>query len=175
MRRCIAIPVVLLAIADCSRTAGAPPRLTAWPENPCAVLTAEEVAAATGLVVTNVRRAPSIAKLVQAYESGRDPGPGTYICVYETRSDYVDITIVGPPEDQRSSKAYWVARESYFRTFPGSARPIPNIGEDAWLAGGADLHVLARRDLHFAVTARMARRGADTTLIALARAVVAKF
>jgi len=173
-RRLAALTIVVL-IPACSRAGRPPSHLTSWPENPCAVLAAEQVASATGLVVTNVRRASSIAKVVQASESGVAPGLGKYICVYETRSDYVDITIVAPPAEQRSTAAYWAARETYFRTFPGSARPVPGLGQDAWLAGGAALHVLAGPDLHFAVTARMYRAGADEVLIAVARAVLAKF
>jgi len=174
MRRRRTVLLVLLAVAGCSPSRFASARLTSWPENPCAILTADQVASATGLAMTNVRRAPSIGKIVQASRVGGDPGPGKHICVYETRSEYVDVTIVTPPTDQRSSAAYWAAREEYFRTFPGSARPIANLGQDAWLSGGATLRVLARRDLHFAVTARMYQPGADQMLIALARAVLAR-
>jgi hypothetical protein len=149
-------------------------RLTSWPENPCAVLTAEEVTAATGVTVVKLRRAPSIAKIVNATGTGGDPGPGKYICVYETTTENADITIIIPPEAQRTAGAYWAARQEYFRTYPGSARPITDLGQDAWLAGGAVLYVLARRDMHFAVTSRMYQPGSDHVLIALARAVLAR-
>jgi hypothetical protein len=35
------------------------------------------------------------------------------------------------------------------------ARSIPNVAMDAWLAGGADLHVLVRDDEYFTVSAQM--------------------
>ena len=174
MRRHLAVWLILSSTAGCVSAGPESKRLTSWPENPCAVLTAEQVAAATGVTVTKARRAPSILKIVQAGNAAGDPGPGRYICVYETSVENADLTVVIPSEEQRTAGAYWAARQEYFRTFPGSARPIPNLGEDAWLAGGADLHVLARRDLHFSVTSRLYRAGSDTMLVSLARAVLAR-
>jgi hypothetical protein len=94
--------------------------------------------------------------------------------VYETRGAG-DVTILVPLDNQRSSAAYWAARESYFRAYPGSARSVRNLGEDAWLAGGAVLHVLVRRDLHFSVATRSYHEHADQLLVALARAVLSRF
>jgi hypothetical protein len=138
------------------------------------VLTGEQVTSATGIAITKVRRAPSLAKIVQAGTSGGDPGPGKYICVYATPLDERDITIIIPPPDQQSTAYYMDARQSYFRDFPGSGRTIANLGEDAWLAGGSTLYVLARQDMHFVVTARLAPEWPDGLLIAVAQAVLAR-
>ena len=174
MTRHLAVVTLFVAATGCFPAGRGSPRLGAWPDNPCAVLTGEQVTAATRLTVTNVRRAPSIGKVVQAPHTGGDPGPGKYICVYETRSDYVDLYVIAPTPEQSSSVGYWASREQYFRQFPGSARAIANLGEDAWIAGGTTLHVLARHDLHFVVATRMYQEGSDRVLIALARAVLAR-
>jgi len=130
------------------------PRLTTLPDNPCAVLTQEQMAMLTNLEVTAVRRVPSITKVVEAERENREPGPGT-ICVYETDSAFGGISIWVPGRTTRTTDAYWAARSSYFETYRGSARPIPNVGMDAWLAGGADLHVLVRDNEYFTVSAQM--------------------
>lgn len=170
----IALLLIPLYVASCARVKPAPSQLSSWPDNPCAVLEREQVTSATRATVTRVRRAPGIGKIVAASASGRDPGPGEHICVYETR-EFGDITIVAPTADQRSSAAYWRARETYFRAYPGSARSVSNVGEDAWLAAGTVLHVLVRRDLHFSVAMRDHHERAQELLVALAGAVVARF
>jgi hypothetical protein len=103
-----------------------------------------------------------------------NPGPGT-ICAYETRSNYGEITIAVPQPTARSSADYWKNRESYFRSFPGSAQAIPGIGEDAWLAGGGSLYVLIRENEHFIVMAQMYQPTSKIILIELARPVVERF
>src|SRR5688572_8743393 len=57
------------------------------PENPCGLLTTQEVSLATGLVVIEVERVPDILELIRAQEESRNPGPGT-ICSYRTRSEF---------------------------------------------------------------------------------------
>ena len=172
----LTVLLALLPASGCAPTRrAASPRLASWPENPCAVLTPAQVSAVTGLEVTEARRAPSITKIVQAQSAGREPGPGTLICVYETRSAFGEIMIIAPPIEKRSTASYWNARETYFRTYPGSAQSIANLGEDAWISGGADLHVLVRPDLHFAVATQMYQERSRDLLIGLARAVLARF
>jgi hypothetical protein len=128
--------------------------LTTLPDNPCAVLTQEQMATLTRLEVTAVRRVPSIAKVVEAERENREPRPGT-ICVYETDSPFGGISIFVPNRTTRTTDAYWAARSRYFETYRGSARPIPDVAMDACLAGGADLHVLVRDNEFFTVSAQM--------------------
>jgi len=129
------------------------PRLT-LPENPCEVLTREQMATITDLDVIAVRRAASIGKVVQAQRENRAPGAGT-ICIYETQSAFGAISLFVPRRTTRTADAYWAARSQYFETYPGAARSIPGVGMDAWLAGGADLHVLVRGNDYFVVSAQM--------------------
>jgi hypothetical protein len=114
------------------------------PDNPCEVLTRPEMSTITGLDVTAVRREPSIAKIVQAQRDNRKAGPGA-ICSYETRSEFGAITISVPTRAERTNVSYWADRSRYFETFRGAAQFIPGLGMDAWLAGGADLHVLVSK------------------------------
>jgi hypothetical protein len=130
---------------------------------------------------------PTIAKVVDAERENREPRPGT-ICVYETDSAFGGISIVVPDRATRTTGAYWAARSSYFETYRGSARPIPDVALDAWLAGGADLHVLVRDNEYFTVSAQMWSRThpipsgqghefftrAGELLTTIARAIVAR-
>jgi hypothetical protein len=169
------IPTLIVAVCLSSDLAIAQPPplelLPSLPEDPCAVLTLEQVAAATGTDVIESRRVPSILKVVQAQREQREPLPGT-ICAYSTRSDFGDIMIYLPQLSERRSAKYWEARERYFSTFRGSARAIPGLALDAWLAGGASLHVLARQNEYFTVSTQMYQKGSRQLLIALARAVL---
>ena len=169
------VPIAIVAVSlSTERAVSQPPavtRLASLSDNPCAVLSVEQVATATGTRVTASRRVPSILKVVEAQRERREPAPGT-ICVYSTRSEFGELTIYLPPLSERHSANYWEAREKYFRTFPGSARPIPNLGIDAWLAGGASLHVLARGDEYFVVSTQLYQQRSGQELIALSRAVL---
>ena len=149
-------------------------RLTSLPENPCAVLTVEQVAAATGLRVTSMRRVASIPEIVPAQRERREPVAGS-ICSYETRSDFGELNIHVPRRTERRTASYWEARERYFGAFPGSAQAIPDLGIDAWLAGGASLHVLACQDEYFTVSTQMYQVRSRELLVALARAMLGRF
>lgn len=131
-----------------------PSRLTTLPDNPCDLITQKQMAEITDLDVSAVRRVPSINKIEKAERGNREPGPGT-ICVYETHTAFGAIRIFVPPRSTRATDMYWAARSKYFETYRGSARPIANVGVDAWLAGGADLHVLVRNNEYFTVSAQM--------------------
>ena len=129
-------------------------RLTTLPDNPCELFTQAQMAAITDLDVTAVRREPSISKIVEAQRKNHAPGPGT-ICSYETHSPFGAISIFVPPRTARTTAVYWAARSKYFETYPRSARPIPDVAMDAWLAGGAALHVLVRDHEYFSLSAQM--------------------
>ncbi len=175
--------VLLLSSSSCSSGggstgAGAPPapaaaarRIAALPENPCELLTRGEVSIATGLRVRRARKVPDIEEIVAAGREGRAANTST-ICSYDTGGELVAITIIVPPLSDRNAAAYRSAREAYFRQYPGSAKPVAGIGEDAWLAGGTTLHVLAGPNAHFTVATRMAQPSSPDVVAKVARAVV---
>jgi hypothetical protein len=143
------------------------------PENPCAIVTAQEVGAATHLDITEARRVPSIKKIVVALKRGKEPGPGS-ICSYRTPSDVGSISIYVYPTATNAAHAYEADRDRYFRTYPGSGRRVSGVGKDAWLGGGTSLYVLTQDNLRFTLTAQYDTR-ARGLLIPLAVKVVARF
>lgn len=174
---------LLIAAAGCSSgggggaEAGAPPspvaprRIGSLPEDPCRILTRGDVSVATGLRVRQARRVPDIEEIVNSGREGRAARTST-ICSYDTPSDIVAITVIVPPVSDRSAAAYRSAREAYFRQYPGSARDVSGVGEDAWLAAGNTLHVLGGDNAYFVVATRMARPNSPDVVAAVARAVV---
>ena len=160
---CIFLLLVSFFLASCSKatrqsgSASLAPQqvqLVSLPEDPCAILTVAEVSAASGVEVTSANRVPSLDKIVKAQNENRQPDPGT-ICSYETRSDFKAIMIYVPPRPEQDASEYWKSRAKYFESYPGSAQPVPGLGVDAWISGGASLHVLARGNEWFTVTTQM--------------------
>ena len=151
--------------------AAAPRRVASLPENPCELLTRGDVSVATGLRVRRARKVPDIEEIVAAGREGR-PAHTSTICSYDTGGELVAITITVPPLANRNAAAYNSEREAYFRQYPGSARPIAGIGENAWLAGGTTLHVLAGPNAPFTVATRMAKPNSQDVVTKVARAVV---
>jgi hypothetical protein len=141
------------------------------PDNPCEVLTRAEMSTITGLDVTAVRREPSISKMVRAQRENRKAGPGA-ICSYETRSGFGAITISVPPRAERTNASYWAFRAKYFEIYRGSAQVISGLGRDAWLAGGADLHVLVQQDEYFVLSTQLHQRQSRELLVKIAKAIV---
>ena len=94
------------------------------------------------------------------------------ICSYDTPSEFRSISIMVPPVSEQSSAAFRKAREDYSRQF--HAERIPGLGQDAWLAGGTTLHVLAGNSAQFIVAMRTVQDKSRDTLIAVARAVLAR-
>ena len=144
------------------------------PDNPCEILEATDIAIAGQLVVQPGRRVPSILEEVDAQLERRPPAPGQ-ICVFETGAEFGSITLSVVPRAERRAAAYREARERYFRTFPGSARPISDTGEDAWLAGGASLSVLIRADEYFMLSTQQYQPESGELLAKIARLIVAKY
>ncbi|HLE57076.1 MAG TPA: hypothetical protein VJB15_08335 [Rhodothermia bacterium] len=116
---------------------------------------------------------PDIEEIILA-EKERRPARTNTICSYDTPGDLVEIAIIVPHPSERNSASYASAREAYFRRNPGSARPVSGIGEDAWLAAGSTLHVLAGKDAYFIVTTRNTRPKSPEVVAAVARAVIAR-
>ena len=161
-----------------STEVGAPPppaagtrRGATLPENPCELLTRGDVSVATGLRVRRARKVPDIEEIVAAGRAGR-PAHTSTICSYDTGGELVAITITVPPLENRNAAAYNSEREAYFRHNPGLAKSITGIGEDAWLARGTTLHVLAGPNAHFTVATRTARPNSADVVAKVARAVV---
>ena len=145
------------------------PAVASLPENPCELLTAEQVSDATGLRVTRARRVPDIGEIIRAEKEGRTARANT-ICSYETPTEFESITIIVPPVSDQSSAAYRKAREDYSRRF--NAEPIAGLGEGAWLSAESTLHVLAGRTAQFIVSTRAHREGSRDVVIAVANAVL---
>jgi hypothetical protein len=142
------------------------------PENPCDLLTLEQLATATGLEVVGMERKPSILEIVQAQDENRSIPPGR-LCVYKTQTVFGEI-MVGLPVEQDSAK-YRQDRDIYFAQFPGSAKPIPNLGQDAWIGGGASLRLLVRDDLQLGISTQYYQKESEELLIRIARRLLAKW
>jgi len=178
----ITLILISLFLSSCSRSAlretnaSEPAKLahlTSLPDNPCEILSAAQMSAASGLQITSAERAPSLEKIVDAQRDHRDPGPGT-ICVYETRSDFGAILLSVPAAANRSAAEYWKSRTKYLETFPGSARLVPGLGQDSWLSGGTALHVLTRGDESFTISTQMYQPGSRDLLVKIALVVLAQ-
>ncbi len=177
MRRLFATVVVALSAA--SPTPSAAPvqnisRASTLPDNPCDVLTQDELSRITQLNILSVERVPDIREVVQAEREHREPRPGI-ICSYGTRTPFNAITIDVPPRPLRTTDRYWAQRTDYFQTYRGSAEPIRGLGQDAWLAARADLRVLIRDGEYFHVATQSYQPQSRELLIRIARAILEKF
>jgi hypothetical protein len=143
----------------------------ALPDNPCDVISPAHIAEATQLVVLSGRRVPAIAEIVSAQDEGRKPGAGR-ICVFETGPEFGGITVAITPRAERRAALYWEQRTRYFRTYPGSARLIPGLGEDAWLSGGTSLTVLIGGDEYFSLSTQLYQPESGALLAKVARAIL---
>lgn len=173
--RYIFLLLVIYSLLSCSvataqhNKRSQPARLASLPDNPCELISAARVSAISGLKVTSVKRVPD--KIAMAQREYRDPGPGN-ICVYATRSEFGDIMIVVTPRAERSAAKYWKSRAEDFKTFPGSARDVADLGMDAWLSGGKTLSVLVRGDEYFGLMTQMYQPRSHDLLVRIAHAVL---
>jgi hypothetical protein len=141
------------------------------PENPCDVLTPTQLSAASGLDVTSSARVETIAEIVQTRRGERAPSAGT-ICRYDTSSPFGSIAIEIPAD--RHAQAYASSRAAAFAKCPGSTAALAGVGADAWLAGGASLHVLVRDADYFTVTTQNYRPESRGVLVRIAQRIVAE-
>lgn len=79
-----------LALIACSATA-----LTALPDNPCDLLSVEELAAATGVEISGASRVLGQRESFAAAKSEQEPRRGS-ICRYETPSEFGSIAVIVP-------------------------------------------------------------------------------
>jgi hypothetical protein len=163
----VGISGVLSAQAPTSPASSRTP-LAFLPDNPCDLLTREQVAAATGLEVT----------AVQPQAQGYVPGGRT--CSYVTASELGALSITVPSPMDRTEASYSQARNRAFKpplstTAPFSfPRRIAGVGEDAWLDDESrSLHVLTRNGETFILeTQKYSQHSLADALVALARAVL---
>src|SRR5262245_21536432 len=144
-----------------------PARLGSLPDNPCELLTQAQVSAITGLEVTSVQRDRGIL----AEHEIRDSDPGR-ICSYQTQSEFGAITIVVPARAERTTAVYREKQAKYFKTFPGGAKGVADLGMDAWVAGGNTLFVLVREDEYFALGTQHWQPRSRDLLVKIARAAL---
>lgn len=166
----MALVAVLIGFALAGTAGQSASRVDRLPENPCELLTIQQVSAATGVSVVAAQRAPSVAATVEAQRRGVDPPPGN-VCSYETRSEFGTID-VGVMTAESNAVAYWEVRERHFRTFPGSAQAVPGLGIDAWMAGGTSVRVLVRNDLQLYIATRLYQPGSRDVILSVARAIL---
>ena len=145
------------------------------PLSPCDLLTVQQVAEIAGVSVIEARRRVDIREDVAARREGRAPAPGI-ICSYETRADFGAIQVVLPPAVQRTVAAYRANRDANLRKLPAVVRPVPGLGEDAWMSSGIALHVLVRDGLTFRISLQHPTDMAASRelLMRLARAALAR-
>ena len=172
--------IAIFLIAETWSVAGVPSSVSAsaqvysLPENPCDLLTPQQISAATGLVVIGMWRVPGIEEIIRARDEGRNPDSGD-ICSYRTGSEFGAISIGIPPQAEQNAAHYLEVRDRYFRTFHGSAQLIPGLGKDAWLAGGTSLSLLIRDDVQLVITTQMYQPRSREIVINVAREILKQF
>jgi hypothetical protein len=114
---------------------------------------------------------PDIGEIIRAEKDGRT-ARANMICSFDTPNEFRSISIIVPPVSEQSSASYRTEHENYSRQF--HADRIPGLGEDAWLASGTTLHVLAGNTAQFIVAIRTVQDSSRDTLIAVAKAVLAR-
>ena len=144
------------------------------PENPCDLIAPADLAVVGQLVVVPGRRVPGKLESVAPRDPQRNPPAGS-ICVFGSGPEFGEIMVAVAPRAERRAAKYWEARESYFRAFTRSGRPIPGVGQDAWLGGGTSLHVLIRDDEYFTVTTQYYQPESGELLTKIAKFIVSKF
>lgn len=182
MYRDAAVASIVLIIAACSSgsgsgapVAGAPApaplhKITSLPDNPCELLSAEEVAAATGLRIESARRMPDIGEVLKSEREGR-AARVSGICTYDASGEDSEISLIVPSVSDQSRAAFMRERGAY--SDQSRVEPVSGLGEDAWLAG-TTLHVLAGNTAQFMVAARGRQEHSRDLVVAVAKAVLAK-
>lgn len=141
------------------------------PDNPCDLLTARQMAIATGLEVTDARRVPDIMEIVRAQKQGREPEPGV-ICSYETRSDFGAITVVVPSRADQTTAKYRETLESRRQHPGGRVEILRGLALHAWISNKKTVHVLVRDDAHFSVGTQMYDPRSQALVISVAQAIL---
>jgi hypothetical protein len=159
----------VLTLLTLSAAVSSPAAPGSHPQNPCELLTVSQISSATGVEITRVSRKPDFSELMAAKQESRKPGAGQ-ICIYETYSEFGDIFIALPREQDAAH--FRQDRDVYFARSYDSAKPIPNLGQDAWLASGATLQLLVSDDFRVTFSTLLHRRGSEELLIRLAKTLL---
>lgn len=136
--RRLGLPVLVLAlaVAGCD---GEDEKDVVMPEDPCALLSATDVAAAIDGSVEKVERVPSIDQIVAAQDRGGTredvPVDDRRLCSYTTTSPLAAITVFVPKPSDDGAELFRSARR---RDDEG----VSSVGDNAYLSGGASLRVL---------------------------------
>lgn len=141
------------------------------PENACELLSPAQLSAATGRGVTRGRRVPDIGEILSADNESRVPRERA-ICSYDTVNEFGSVIIIVPSVSQQNVAAFQRARDEYSQR--SRAEQIEGLGEDAWIESGGAVHVLAGKNAQFIVATRTPGKTSRETLIAVAKAVVAR-
>jgi len=157
--------VLTLALAvGCSSA-----KLAALPENPCDLLSARQVAAATGLEIVAVKRVLSQRQSIEAGKPGYQPPAGS-ICSYETRSQLGSISIIPPL--RRGPLGTRSAAPNCGPPVAPSARSVSSPDGRFWGSGGT-IAVCVGPDLIVWISVQMAHeRRASDAAVGVARAIL---
>lgn len=158
------VGVLALAVAlGCSS-----PKLAALPENPCDLVSARQVAAATGLEIVAAKRVLSQRESIESGKPGHEPRAGS-ICSYETRSELGAILVIFP--DRRSPLGA-PTDASHCGPVASSGRSVSSLGGRAWGSGGT-IAVCVGPDLIVWISVQMAHeRRASDAAVGVARAIL---
>jgi hypothetical protein len=159
--------LIFALVLATTASAQVPPK--ARPVDPCSVLSAAQVAAAAGIDVIRAEK-PDLSEIIPAQGEGQKARSGN-LCVYETRSEFGEIIIALPDQDAAHFRR---DRDIYFATFPGSAQPISNLGQDAWISAGVMLHLLIKDDLQVSLSTQYYQKSSQELLIRIAKALLLK-
>jgi hypothetical protein len=113
------------AVIGCSR-----PALAVLPENPCELLSVQQVSAAAGVQVSGAQRVPGQQGSLEAGAASQPPASGS-ICRYDSPTPLVSIAVFFP--DRRGA----LDRRSEDPRCAGADAANDSIDPRIWPAGGA--------------------------------------
>lgn len=157
----IAAIISLVQLAACSPRQSTPPP-KALPNDPCQILSKEQVSNATDLAIVGSRGVPGMGKSVRSQQEGREPSAD--FCIYSTASGSPAAMISVPRVDDPNFGSYRKYRQEYARAF--KVQSVKGIGQDAWIRGNF-IAVLVGHDRYF--TAELQENFTKERLLSLAR------
>ena len=117
------------------------------PEDPCALLREDEVAAAVNAPVSKVERTPSVEQVVAAQRRAGDaavvPVGDERLCLYTTTSPFETVIVFVPGPSDGGTEEFDAGRRD--------GTMVEHLGDGAYLLGGT-LDVLASRNAMFSIS-----------------------
>ena len=117
------------------------------PEDPCALLREDEVAATLKAPVSKVERTPSVEQVVAAQRRAGDkavvPVGDQRLCLYTTTSPFETVIVFVPGPSDGGTKEFDAGRRD--------GTILEHLGNGAYLLGGT-LNVLASRNSMFSIS-----------------------